>query len=1259
MFIQVLFSHLILLALSQGRSSAKVTVKWNFGTKHYDEVELIDLKAISPELTSMLYPTTDSPGLSFTHGGATRVKVTEVNNNNNCTSYIYTTASSALVCYDQLYLLDNALYTRSAYIKLKSEQGKVRRFRSWTYFKHSMVLLSALETPEPLKKELSLLYVNSFDSTHISSKYIFYQMPFKTHPVLRYLKLFENDQVHLVAFDGIELAQTAGMANNGQDRLFIKPCDTVGFPNGNVQNLVVVQALDPELKLSEKVTLRDAFDYKKNIMVFYHIHGDFSLKAVYITFLVGLGRISSRTDVPIFLPAELDQKLLVNSVVQFIDQDMVFFYFADLNQILICRIVANETHVAAYVGNCSNTVSAEVNDRLAESIFKISKFDTMNYVNVLRFHVEIKLTDTRYTVRSIYYIYDKVEGSLVKANHWDIVSKYHYVTLDLKTYTLVSFREKYLEYFDSKMLTLALNYSLLTSKALIDSKGYSYSETHIIYPTLSPNIENIDLQLSGTLIPSYVDYVNINSSKSLSALGYKGASSIIHLKDLDLRANNLSLASNSKNIFIDYLDDDIQIDLYPVPTARITKVVLKGDYLVGIDDGTDRDRIMWMYKCARDIIVKDTEKDQYRYASYQPSYSCRLIKKFPVNNLVQLAEMWDLPDYVLVRFRSDNSVVYYRVDKYEFQVVEVNLKGYDPSKVWVVQKDTQEILILHGKPTSNIPFMLFSLKGRSLSKLIDPNLQPFSQGGTTGIFMTAGLFIDQGTVHIYVGLTYPITLGFAKFIYGEKDGNINLPLDRSGYDLLQGTGLNPFFGDICFLNGRMFVANLSSTGFDSKTLRAFLIDLQNPSLQYEYPLSSYPVNNIREIVASCFPANNIIAMTVKVSGPEKSITFYLNGNFTDSNWRVMYVTKDKIGTDCILGSTTAYFVETCMLTRQSHFSVSSRFIRLLDRIIYVRHEEDENMLPSESNEKFEVGTSTNTQVLSVSVSSIPYNQTLDAEFKSGYYAAARDLRSGQTPALWNISSNETVVVAKLEEILHHQGHFFRAKVMKKLSSDAKLTEIQPHEDYGVKVLERIRTVYQYEREKEDRFASKQPTKDPMFPDFQSLIKKGRFLVSLSISFDYIDQLQSMIYIYDIDEADLIFRLISQHFYTDVCTDMDFVEVTVESKKVLFFAMLCGNSVKRYLVTTGVMMEGKIITSKPTFTNYSLKSIEHQKVRMVYFEDKEAKKIGVMIESRVDTSFRNCTIPPLSNTTNDISPLVCSTPDTLDKTIGRFVIKRSS
>ena len=56
---------------------------------------------------------------------------------------------------------------------------------------------------------------------------------------------------------------------------------------------------------------------------------------------------------------------------------------------------------------------------------------------------------------------------------------------------------------------------------------------------------------------------------------------------------------------------------------------------------------------------------------------------YKVNNLVSLQDAWDLKDFLVVTFKSENSVVYYKIEKYDYTITEHNLRGFDPTNIWL------------------------------------------------------------------------------------------------------------------------------------------------------------------------------------------------------------------------------------------------------------------------------------------------------------------------------------------------------------------------------------------------------------------------------------------------------------------------------------------------------------------------------------------------------------------------------------------------
>ena len=136
---------------------------------------------------------------------------------------------------------------------------------------------------------------------------------------------------------------------------------------------------------------------------------------------------------------------------------------------------------------------------------------------------------------------------------------------------------------------------------------------------------------------------------------------------------------------------------------------------------------------------------------------------YKVNNLVSLQDAWDLKDFLVVTFRSENSVVYYKIEKYDYTITEHNLRGFDPTNIWLEQMSSNQILVCQYKLNAKVPFMIFRLEGDNLIKAEDPDVGSFSFDTDFRYLAASVIKESYNEIYLYVALTYPASLSFVKY----------------------------------------------------------------------------------------------------------------------------------------------------------------------------------------------------------------------------------------------------------------------------------------------------------------------------------------------------------------------------------------------------------------------------------------------------------------------------------------------------------------
>jgi len=597
---------------------------------------------------------------------------------------------------------------------------------------------------------------------------------------------------------------------------------------------------------------------------------------------------------------------------------------------------------------------------------------------------------------------------------------------------------------------------------------------------------------------------------------YPESSVKVPLSAFNLSGNDIRLSPQSSHVYLDDVNEDVSINLVPPNPNKFVKVIIEGDFLIGVEEQKGASKTMNIYKCFKEIALRHTYEQEADKKNYQPTYECKFIQAIKVNTFVYLAEAFDLPDFLVVRFKSDNSVVYYKVEKYDFTHVEINLRGYDPSYVQMIQMDSSAILILHFKEASSNPIMLFSLDGETLNRLAEPDLEQFMYPGIQATFRFASIERSRtNAIGLSLAICYPELVSFVKFTSQNEtfaDRKVT-----TAHDILGGRGLNATSSAICFFDNFIFIAN--QTGNEVK---AFLVDPLNPDFEYEYPLKEFNIL-LNGITAICDQAKGIAVLQGHLIASENrwKMRVYLNALKASPDKMIIKYIRDKPGLECYFGFTSLYFNEVCMTTaKASNLAISVRMLRVGDPFIH-----------------FAGYTKVRVEKLLVRLAKPEVEQMInfkiDLQPKPWRDEFSLEPNSSTRLVTAAYSSNLTHnVTLPLREVFRFSGHVlhFRMLAYNRFSTDPEKTT----ESFGVKLLDRITQLKTLPRVNE---APSDPSKG--FHTFDRVVRHRNVVMSITTQVRY-QILSTWVNCYYFDADALTLAIFNQFEVKALCKELDFL-----------------------------------------------------------------------------------------------------------------------
>ena len=267
--------------------------------------------------------------------------------------------------------------------------------------------------------------------------------------------------------------------------------------------------------------------------------------------------------------------------------------------------------------------------------------------------------------------------------------------------------------------------------------------------------QGIKENIKAKITTDYVNYIT-RAPNNISLQGPPRSTSPVQMDIGSKFGNNLTLVSlDPSSVYISRILIDPKFNLLPPlgEEETIIKVTFEGEFLIAVSKTDEDERNMYVYKCFNEEVMKIVgNPDPSQPTSYYRSIDCKRLKEVAVNSFVNLVDAKDLKDFLVVRFKSENSVVYYKFNKFDYSSIEINLKGYSPAMVWMAQMQANRIIICHYKKSSMTPLTLFALDGENLAKIPDPpNIDQYKS--TSGMQFKAGSLIEEeGVVFLYLAI---------------------------------------------------------------------------------------------------------------------------------------------------------------------------------------------------------------------------------------------------------------------------------------------------------------------------------------------------------------------------------------------------------------------------------------------------------------------------------------------------------------------------
>lgn len=424
---------------------AQIT-KYDLGMRHWNQTEYINI-----EFDLINFIETNDSAVNPSHGGASVVNITELNLKNNCTDFKHFDNSILCLCFDELYILSKTnQLARSNYLKLKPDEHPAgqkpvpRRFVSDAANGDSVVLITWNGNPASLE----MIYVNTFDSTYNIMNGLMSNVQINLFPKILYFKL-KTSPTFLVLFDSPARIHEVATAEVNTAEIFVMPTNIIGEPKSAawIRRPIFSQEVD-----SSKVTMVSIIFFEERLFFFYYnqTRGRLQVSAAMVGNPNDRFDMDETTSVQINWGASItqeDQELRMKNFEVFqVNSDVVLFHFADMEAILVCKIlISNSTGAKPVpaIQSCSKKAPSGISDYRKQAIFEVSSTSIRDFESL--FALEVKDQTTRETLFSSYYSFDKSSFSLQKKHTWLIPAKGHFVKSSEFETAMSCFKGRYLE----------------------------------------------------------------------------------------------------------------------------------------------------------------------------------------------------------------------------------------------------------------------------------------------------------------------------------------------------------------------------------------------------------------------------------------------------------------------------------------------------------------------------------------------------------------------------------------------------------------------------------------------------------------------------------------------------------------------------------------------------------------------------------------------------------------------------------------------
>src|SRR3990167_4362882 len=877
--------------------------------------------------------TNDKAGV-FTHGAPLWSKLSGIEPDNLCHSYVRTEFALALICGKIVYLLDSETYARQWTHKFN---GPILEFTSY-----SSKILIVIGTTD--RKKATLYILDTFDLTLTESQDLFQgwlrgatlkavYLELKTRAFHgahgAYLLLYETPYY----FMGSKIIPI-------NDEIIMVPIDVYGdqepkSPKVKLKLRELRTAGGERLVKDEgkNATILEVSNFGYKLFVFYSELPGVWIRGLILDSVIGTEVISfdvNNTEPISFKKNVFPESFKQHTVVWSIPKTLLFgFYSAFFGELVICEvgIEGEDWQTSA----CSNRFQVAVVGQVPGSylIYGFNKIIYNRLGKTILLHLEVKSRCTENkTLYSTLLEFGEETFILRETTYWDVgPSKYHYLkttdsVTDIAKYELVALKRQSFQAYRTTMQYIKVTYDLLNANSQNVRIYDDFVEVSLLFSSLkhtelATQTKDYNLTLRTKLVYAYSGLLvsKVSDQAAQKEVYVRSADRVVlplsefDVFGTDLRHNFDHIIKEQRPIiklqqdkilsgtlFSEKVDDLIQLDI--LPDRPIVDLRIQGSYLLLLSKWFPREQLTkgYLYWCDPDVFVSPS-------VATHTELSCLLLRSFTVGKEVLLKEVFDLNYFVVVQLQADNAVVYAKFDKIEFSCVVLEAKGYTPSKVLMAEHDINTVMVAQYRPNNFKSFTLFQMTGEQLVRLPDLPLAPFFSS-SYGRFEVPyfGLWATRDGVVLQLIMNYTTSLSQATF--GLSPGQV--PTRRSlNSDLMA----NDSPVDLCFLPGKIVYTRASwSVGFTPTwpihqsstlqqesvlTLRLWVFSSTDTDVEkyFKFPEQLKEIEGITEVLdLKCVPSFNLIYLRFarKTNSPDAYkisnvfISADIDGQATDS-----------------------------------------------------------------------------------------------------------------------------------------------------------------------------------------------------------------------------------------------------------------------------------------------------------------------------------------------------------------------------------------